>query len=44
MKLIIKPLIGVDCEDIVIIERIEDLTLDLDKIFSRFKSNRSGIC
>ena len=33
LKLIIKPLIGVDCEDIVIIERIEDLTLDLDKIF-----------
>lgn len=45
LKLIIKPLIGVDCEDIVIIERIEDLTLDLDKIFKvRFKSNRSGIC
>lgn len=33
LKLIIKPLIGVDCEDIVIIENIEDLTLDLDKIF-----------
>ena len=33
LKLIIKPLIGVDCEDIVIIEKIEDLTLDLDKIF-----------
>ena len=33
MKLIIKPLTGVDCEDIVIIEKIEDLTLDLDKIF-----------
>lgn len=31
--LIIKPLVGVDCEDIVIIENIEDLTLDLDKIF-----------
>ena len=30
LKLIIKPLIGVDCEDIVV---IEDLTLDLDKIF-----------
>lgn len=45
MKLIIKPLIGVDCEDIVIIERIEDLTLDLDKIFKPWlKSNRSGIC
>ena len=33
LKLIIKPLVGVDCEDIVIIEKIEDLTLDLDKIF-----------
>ena len=33
LKLIIKPLMGVDCEDIVIIEKIEDLTLDLDKIF-----------
>lgn len=33
LKLIIKPLIGVDCENIVIIEKIEDLTLDLDKIF-----------
>ena len=33
LKLIIKPLIGVDCEDIVVIENIEDLTLDLDKIF-----------
>ena len=33
LKLIIKPLIGVDCEDIVIIENIEDLTLDLDRIF-----------
>lgn len=33
LKLIIKPLIGVDCEDIVILEKIEDLTLDLDKIF-----------
>jgi len=33
LKLIIKPLTGVDCEDIVIIEKIEDLTLDLDKIF-----------
>ena len=33
LKIIIKPLIGVDCEDIVIIEDIEDLTLDLDKIF-----------
>ena len=33
LKLIIKPLVGVDCENIVIIESIEDLTLDLDKIF-----------
>ena len=33
LKIIIKPLIGVDCEDIVIIEDIGDLTLDLDKIF-----------
>lgn len=33
LKLIIKPLMGVDCEDIVIIEKIEDLSLDLDKIF-----------
>ena len=33
LKLIIKPLVGVDCEDIVILEDIEDLTLDLDKIF-----------
>ena len=34
LKLIIKPLVGVDCEDIVVIEHIEDLTLDLDKIFT----------
>ena len=34
LKLIIKPLVGVDCEDIVVIEKIEDLTLDLDKIFT----------
>ena len=33
LKLIIKPLIGVDCEDIVVIENIDELTLDLDKIF-----------
>ena len=33
LKLIIKPLVGVDCENIVVIENIEDLTLDLDKIF-----------
>ncbi|WP_298524294.1 ATP-grasp domain-containing protein [uncultured Methanobrevibacter sp.] len=34
LKLIIKPLIGVDSENIVVIENIEDLTLDLDKIFT----------
>lgn len=34
LKLIIKPLIGVDCKDIVVIEKIEDLSLDLDKIFT----------
>lgn len=34
LKIIIKPLTGVDCEDIVVIEKIEDLTLDLDKIFT----------
>ena len=33
LKLIIKPLMGVECEDIVVIENIEDLTLDLDRIF-----------
>ncbi|MBR0369924.1 MAG: ATP-grasp domain-containing protein [Methanobrevibacter sp.] len=33
LKLIIKPLVGVDCEDIVIIENIEDLSYDLEKIF-----------
>ena len=33
LKLIIKPAMGVDCENIVIIENIEDLTLDLDKTF-----------
>ena len=33
LKIIIKPLMGVDCEEIVVIENIEDLTLDLDKIF-----------
>ncbi len=33
LKIIIKPLMGVDCEDIVVIENIEDLTLDLDRIF-----------
>lgn len=34
LKLIIKPLTGVDCEDIVIIEDIEDLSYDLEKIFT----------
>lgn len=33
LKLIIKPLIGVDCEDIVIIENIDDLSYDLEEIF-----------
>ena len=33
LKIIIKPLMGVDCEDIIVIEDIDDLTLDLDKIF-----------
>ena len=33
LKLIIKPLIGVDCEDIVIIEDINDLSYELEKIF-----------
>lgn len=34
LKLIIKPLIGVDCEDIVIIDDIKDLSYDLEKIFA----------
>jgi hypothetical protein len=33
LRLIIKPLVGVDCENIVILEDIGDLTLDLDKTF-----------
>lgn len=33
LKLIIKPLIGVDCEDIVILESIDDLSYDLENIF-----------
>ena len=33
LKLIIKPLVGVDCEDIVIIEDIDDLSYDLEEIF-----------
>ncbi|MBQ2652036.1 MAG: ATP-grasp domain-containing protein [Methanobrevibacter sp.] len=34
LKIIIKPLMGVDCEDIVVIEDIDELTLDLDRIFT----------
>lgn len=33
LKLIIKPLIGVDCENIVIINDIGDLSYDLEEIF-----------
>ena len=33
LKLIIKPLVGVDCEDIIIIEDIKDLSYDLEEIF-----------
>ena len=33
LKLIIKPLIGVDCEDIVIINDIDELSYDLEEIF-----------
>lgn len=33
LKLIIKPLAGVDCEDIVILEDIKDLSYDLEKTF-----------
>ena len=33
LKLIIKPLVGVDCEDIVVIDKIEDLSYDLENIF-----------
>lgn len=32
-KIILKPLNGVDCEDIVILEDIDDLSYDLEKIF-----------
>lgn len=35
LKLIIKPLVGVDCEDIVIIDDVEDLSLDLDRVFKQ---------
>ena len=33
LKLIIKPLIGVDCENIVVISDIADLSYDLEEIF-----------
>ena len=33
LKLIIKPLIGVDCENIVVINDIADLSYDLEEIF-----------
>ena len=33
LKLIIKPLVGVDCENIVILNDINDLSYDLEKIF-----------
>ena len=33
LKIIIKPLIGVDCENIVVIENIDDLSYDLEEIF-----------
>ena len=33
LKLIIKPLVGVDCEGIVVIENIDDLSYDLENIF-----------
>ena len=33
LKLIIKPLVGVDCENIVVINDINDLSYDLEKIF-----------
>lgn len=33
LKLIIKPLVGVDCENIVILENISDLSYDLENIF-----------
>ena len=33
LKLIIKPLMGVDCEDIIVLENIEDLSYDLENIF-----------
>lgn len=33
LKIILKPLNGVDCEDIMILEDIDDLSYDLEKIF-----------
>lgn len=33
LKLIIKPLIGVDCENIVVVEDIKELSYDLENIF-----------
>ena len=33
LKLIIKPLVGVDCENIVVINAIEDLSYDLENIY-----------
>ena len=33
LKLIIKPLLGVDCEGIVLLENIDDLSYDLENIF-----------
>lgn len=33
LKIIIKPLVGVDCENMVVIENIDDLTYDLEKTF-----------
>lgn len=33
LKLIIKPLVGVDCEDIVVINDINDLSYDLENIY-----------
>ena len=34
LKIVIKPLIGVDCENIVVVENIGDLSYDLEKIFT----------
>ena len=35
LKIVIKPLIGIDCENIVLIEDIKDLSYDLEKIFPK---------